>query len=120
MIVGDKLPGGSPDSWAPNFALSKGRLKPDWIIGWIKDPQSLLPGTKMPNYFDADAFDASGPDDLLGGDEHEQIRVLRNYLMTISAAPGKKEESKPLVLPTTTPPSAEVSQQSTVPVEAAK
>jgi mono/diheme cytochrome c family protein len=118
-IVGDKLPGGSPDSWAPNFALSKGRLKPDWIIGWIKDPQGLLPGTKMPNYFDANAFDASGPDDILGGDEHEQIRVLRNYLMTLSEIPGKKEENKPLGLPTA-PPAAEVSHQPTLAVGTAK
>ncbi len=62
------------------------------------DPQSLLPGTKMPNYFDPQGFDISGPDDILNGNEHEQIRVLRNYLLTLS-------ENKPSKKPTVeTPP----------------
>jgi mono/diheme cytochrome c family protein len=87
-IVGDKLPEGSPSNWAPNFALAKTRLKPEWIVEWITDPQRLLPGTKMPNYFDPLAFDASGPDDVLNGNEHEQIRVLRNFLLTLSVPPS--------------------------------
>ncbi len=82
-IAGDVFPGGSPDNWAPNFALGSERLKPDWIIDWIMDPQSLLPGTKMPTYFVEEFFEYSGPDDILNGDEHEQIRVLRDYLLTI-------------------------------------
>ncbi len=83
-IVGDQLPGGSPDRWAPNFALAKKRLKPEWIVEWLKNPQELLPGTKMPTYFDPDAFEDSGPPDILDGDENEQIRVLRDYLLTLS------------------------------------
>ncbi len=96
-IVGDKMPGGSPDSWAPNFALSKERLKPEWIIEWMMNPADLLPGTKMPTYFDPDNFDVSGPDDLLNGDEHEQIRVLRDYLMSLSENPetSPQNESTP-------------------------
>jgi cbb3-type cytochrome oxidase cytochrome c subunit len=82
-IAGDVFPGGSPDNWAPNFALAKDRLKPDWIIDWIMDPQSLMPGTKMPTYFDEEYFEYAGPDDILDGDEHEQIRVLRDYILTI-------------------------------------
>ncbi len=83
-IVGNQMPGGSPDSWAPNFALAKRRLKPKWIIEWLHNPQDLLPGTKMPTYFDPQNFDTSGPEDLLNGDENEQIRALRDYLLTIS------------------------------------
>jgi len=101
-IVGEKFPGGSPDSWAPNFALSKNRLKPDWITQWIIDPQGLLPGTKMPNYFDPQGFEFSGPDDILDGDEHEQIRVLRNYLLTLS------EDAQPKKTTVKTPPNIPV------------
>lgn len=92
-IVGNRLPGGSPENWAPNFALAGERLKPEWILEWITDPQSILPGTKMPNYFDAQNFDASGPDDILDGNEHEQIRVLRNYLLTLSGS-GEQSENQ--------------------------
>ncbi|MEE9190591.1 MAG: cytochrome c, partial [Candidatus Neomarinimicrobiota bacterium] len=82
-LVGDKLPGGSVESWAPNFALSRDRLKPDWIIDWIVNPQDLLPGTKMPTFFDPEYFDLSGPDDILDGDEFKQINALRDYILTI-------------------------------------
>jgi len=96
-IVGDKLPGGTADNWAPNFALARTRLKPQWIIEWLMNPADLLPGTKMPTYFDPEAFDVSGPDDILNGDEHEQIRVLRNYLLTLadSSSEAKKKASAP-------------------------
>lgn len=83
-IVGDKMPSGSPDSWAPNFALAKSRLKPEWIIEWLKNPSALLPGTKMPAYFDPANFDKSGPEDIMGGEENEQIRILRNYLLRLA------------------------------------
>ena len=90
-IVGDKMPNGGQDSWAPNFALAKERLKPNWISQWLKNPQDLLPGTKMPTYFDPQNFDSSGPEDIADGNELEQIRLLRNYLMTLS---GTHQESK--------------------------
>ncbi len=83
-IVGNQMPGGSADSWAPNFAISKKRLKPEWIIKWMTNPQDLLPGTKMPTYFDPKSFDAAGPEDVLNGDERAQIRALRDYIMTLS------------------------------------
>lgn len=90
-IVGDKMPAGSPDSWAPNFTLAEKRLKPEWVLLWLKNPQAMLPGTKMPTFFDPNSFSESGPADILNGDEEEQIRVLRNYLMTISGHPKKTE-----------------------------
>ncbi|MBP6344037.1 MAG: c-type cytochrome [Candidatus Omnitrophica bacterium] len=83
-IVGGTMPGGSPDSWAPDFAIAKTRLKPEWIVKWLTDPQALLPGSKMPTYFDPKSFDNAGPEDVLKGDERAQIRALRDYLMTIS------------------------------------
>lgn len=90
-IVGDQMPGGSPDSWAPDFAISKTRLKAEWIIQWLVNPQDLLPGTKMPTYFDPKSFENSGPEDVLKGDEHSQIKALRDYLMTISNGPAAKD-----------------------------
>ncbi len=85
-IVGDKMPAGSPDSWAPDFAISKSRLKPQWIIEWIKNPQALSPGTKMPTFFDPNNFETSGPEDVLQGDENRQIKVLRDYILTLAGS----------------------------------
>ncbi|MDP2654208.1 MAG: c-type cytochrome [Candidatus Omnitrophota bacterium] len=104
-IVGDSLPAGSPDSWAPDFALAKTRLKPEWLLEWLKNPQKFLPGTKMPTYFDPSSFDQSGPEDILGGDENLQIKALRDYLYNISdhpqpkPAPAKAEPPKPAEAP---------------------
>jgi mono/diheme cytochrome c family protein len=109
-IVGKQMPGGTPDRWAPDFGLAKDRLKPDWIIKWLTNPAALLPGTKMPTYFDPKAFDESGPPDIFDGDEHKQIKMLRNYLMTISEHPPTKPApaaASTSETPAATPASAE-------------
>ncbi len=97
-VVGNKLPTGSQDSWAPDLALAKTRLQPEWMIEWIKNPPALVPGTKMPTFFDPSNFNESGPPDVLNGDENEQIRVLRNFLMHLSDAPA--EHPAPVSTPT--------------------
>jgi cytochrome c551/c552 len=34
---------------APNFLLTQSRLNPGWVERWIVDPQTIMPGTSMPN-----------------------------------------------------------------------
>ncbi|MGH7858416.1 MAG: c-type cytochrome, partial [Candidatus Binatia bacterium] len=87
---GDRKPEGPPEGWAPDLGMAHERLNPEWIIQWIKDPQALMPGTKMP------AFYPGGPDDVFGGDEDRQIRALRDYLMTLGrpeATVARKESA---------------------------
>ncbi len=110
-IVGDKMPLGSADSWAPNFALSKKRLKPKWVFDWLKNPQDLLPGTKMPTYFDPKYFDTAGPEDILGGDETRQIKALRDYILTISTHPPVQNQT---IKSEVTPAPADSSEKGTV------
>lgn len=82
---GDSAPEGPEEEWAPDLRLAGRRLRPEWIVRWLMDPQRILPGTKMPSFFaDAD----SGPNDILDGDEERQILVLRDYLLVIGAAPA--------------------------------
>ena len=81
-IQGETMPEGEPDSWAPDLALAHQRLKPDWIVDWIHDPQALLPGTKMPSFY-ADPDNPDGPEDILDGDDDAQIRALRDYVIAI-------------------------------------
>ena len=35
-------------TWAPNLVLTKERLRPEWLKEWFENPQSIMPGTKMP------------------------------------------------------------------------
>jgi mono/diheme cytochrome c family protein len=94
-IQGDQLPPGTPDRWAPNLAMAERRLKPDWIAAWLRDPQAVSPGTKMPTYFDPNAFDESGPPNVLSGDENAQILALRDYVLAI----GLLQSSPPIYEP---------------------
>jgi mono/diheme cytochrome c family protein len=79
-VLGDKTPGGKPQEWAPDLIKAATRLNPDWIIRWIQDPPKYQPGTRMPVFFpDKD----SGPEDILEGDEQQQIAALRGYIMSL-------------------------------------
>jgi len=72
---GDRKPEGPAEGWAPDLALARGRLNPNWIIKWLQDPQKVQPGTKMPSFF------PGGPDNILGGKDEKQIEALRDYIM---------------------------------------
>src|SRR5574341_2158719 len=84
-LGGDREPERFAEERAPDLRLAGQRLRPDWIVRWLMDPQRLLPGTKMPSYF-ADA--ESGPGDILDGDEMWQILAIRDYLLGIATAPA--------------------------------
>ncbi|MFP6626935.1 MAG: hypothetical protein VCA74_07780 [Deltaproteobacteria bacterium] len=73
------------DIIAPNLILSKDRLRPEWIVKWLVDPQSLQPGTKMPNYFSFNEDDDWNPI-YSDTDAHMQYKIvlaLRDYLMIL-------------------------------------
>ena len=80
---------------APDLKMSKDRLRPDWILDWLKDPQAVQEGTMMPGFFP----DGQSPlPDILNGDATEQIRAIRDYLMVFNpdekpaaAAAGAKD-----------------------------
>jgi mono/diheme cytochrome c family protein/predicted nucleic acid-binding Zn-ribbon protein len=74
---GDKKPEGPVDGWAPDLTLARQRLNPNWVLKWLKDPQKVQPGTKMPSFY------PGGPDNILGGKEDLQIEALRDYLVTL-------------------------------------
>ncbi len=74
---GEKKPEGPPEGWAPDLALARRRLRPEWMVKWITDPQKVQPGTKMPNFY------PGGPDDILGGDEKRQIQALVEFILSL-------------------------------------
>ena len=43
--------GGSTGDLAPSLLLAHDRLRYDWVPLWIKNPQSWIPGTRMPSNF---------------------------------------------------------------------
>jgi hypothetical protein len=81
-VRGAETPEGPQEQWAPNLAYAHERLNPHWILEWIKDPQALMPGTKMP------AFYPGGPEDVFEGDEAKQIQAMRDYIMSLGVHGG--------------------------------
>jgi cytochrome c2 len=98
-VVGQMRPGQDPGSAAPNLLLAKERLRPDWIPLWLKNPQALMDGTRMPSFWDfSDEAHPTSPSKALGGDARQQIDALRDYLMTLepkNAAPAKTASAAP-------------------------
>ena len=76
---------------APNLTLAKTRLKPQWIVDWLKDPQALQAGTMMPGFFPGGQSPAP---DMLGGDAAKQIEAIRNYLMQYNPEAEKPAAKK--------------------------
>lgn len=76
---------------APNFRVAIQRLQADYIKRWLRKPQSLMPGTKMPNHWGPDgtlsAFAAfpepmrSEKEALYGTTATEQMDLIVNFLM---------------------------------------
>lgn len=70
---------------APNLSLARSRLRPNWIEKWLRDPQALQPGTRMPQYFP----EMKSPDkETLGGDAAQQIKALRYHMLSLAAKGG--------------------------------
>ncbi len=66
---------------APDLVLTKDRLKPAWVVEWLKDPQVLQPGTMMPTFFSEGTTPFT---DVLDGDAMKQIHAIAAYLMAFT------------------------------------
>jgi mono/diheme cytochrome c family protein len=68
---------------APNLKLTRARLQHTWTPRWLADPQSIMPGANMPNFFDMEskstALDTDGT--LLDGDLELGMRAITDYLI---------------------------------------
>ena len=71
---------------APSFRLTGERLREEWLVDWMMDPQSITPGTQMPQFWPRDdAGNLITPlPDVLGGDAEAQMRAVASYLMRYS------------------------------------
>ena len=82
-VVGGQSPEGKTAAdLAPDLTMASSRLRADWIVKWLDDPQKLLPGTRMPDFFPEAAIPT-----ILNGDSEQQRIALRNYLYSIGKGP---------------------------------
>jgi mono/diheme cytochrome c family protein len=75
---------------APDLEMARERLKSNWVVEWLKDPQVLQPGTMMPTFFS----EGQTPfNDVLGGDAVKQIQAIRDYLWVFTPEEAEKVKS---------------------------
>ena len=72
---------------APDLRMASDRLNPDWVLDWLKNPATILPGTRMPQFW-PDAPKSPFPD--LGGDAFAQMRAIRDHIFTFKGGPSPK------------------------------
>jgi mono/diheme cytochrome c family protein len=73
---GSVLPESEPTQWGPDLNMARTRLRPEWVPAWLKNPQAIQPGTRMPNFFyDEDTPLTENPD--------QDMLDLRNYLWSL-------------------------------------
>ena len=91
-FYGNEFPKQGVQTWAPNLALTKERLRPEWVVRWLDNPGSIMPGTKMPAPYIPDsttllldnALSTWGQDILnLNGDREALLESMRDYIYTI-------------------------------------
>ena len=68
---------------APSFRLAGERLTHDWIVDWLLDPQSVTPGTQMPQFWPTDQEGnlLTALPGILDGDPMAQMRAVASYIM---------------------------------------
>jgi cytochrome c2 len=71
-------PAAEPIAWAPDLALSHERLREEWVLDWLRDPQAVYPGTSMPANFASETpqYQAIYPD----SDNADQLRLVLEWL----------------------------------------
>jgi mono/diheme cytochrome c family protein len=78
--------GKAPEDLAPNLLLASQRLRPEWVLRWLSDPQKIVPGTRMPTFFP----EGQSPfPQILGGNSPAQIQAVRDHLF-INVAGGRR------------------------------
>jgi cbb3-type cytochrome oxidase cytochrome c subunit len=66
---------------APNLHYAKGRLRTEWMEAWLGNPQSFLPYTSMPAFWDDGSGNLiSAVDGVLDNDPKRQIRAIRKWV----------------------------------------
>ena len=73
--------GGEGAEEAINFDLVRRRVRRPWFDWFLRDPQRILPGTKMPQFVDEDGYTALY--DVFDGEATRQFEAIWHYLGTI-------------------------------------
>ena len=69
---------------APDLRMAPDRLQPDWIVEWLKNPASIVPGTRMPGFWPEYP---KSPYPHAGANGEAQINAIVGYLQGFRGGP---------------------------------
>jgi mono/diheme cytochrome c family protein len=78
-ILGSKSPA-DLSSAAPDLLQVHKRLKPDWVVLWLTNPNAIMPDTRMPGFW---VDNANPAPEFFHGDPARQREALRDYLFML-------------------------------------
>lgn len=99
-FYGTTYPKQGAQTWAPNLAMTKDRLRYDWVVEWLRDPQKIMPGTLMPAPYlpTEDVLSTDDAEEIWGkslinlkGDHDTMLKGLADKIYNIK---GKSDISK--------------------------
>jgi cbb3-type cytochrome oxidase cytochrome c subunit len=67
---------------APDLAMAPERLRPGWVLDWLRDPQQIMPDTRMPSFFYSEG-------QAMFDDADHQIAAVQSYIMTLRGGASK-------------------------------
>lgn len=88
-VLGAIRPEQDRASLAPDLRMAHERLKPDWVIDWMRNPTRIQPGTRMPQFWPEPPYPKSSYPQL-GADAEQQMRAVRDYLYTLRGGPSPR------------------------------
>jgi len=74
-MLGSQMPA-DLNSAAPDLLKVKSRLKPDWVVQWLNNPEALMPGTRMPGFW----TESNPAPKYFHADSLKQRTALRDFL----------------------------------------
>lgn len=77
----DPALGGEGSEETINFDLVRRRLRRGYFDRFLRDPQRILPGSKMPQFVDEDGYTALY--DIMGGEAKRQFEAIWHFLGTL-------------------------------------
>ena len=83
---------------APDLRMAPERLNPDWILAWLRNPATILPGTRMPSFwpdhpksmYTKQVKGFEWMSDAFSGDAEAQIHAIRDHVLTFRGGPSPK------------------------------
>ncbi len=96
-------PGEAAEGAAPHFKNIKARLKGDWVVKWMKNPNAIMPNTRMPGLWPLENDEDPHSKRLaipgyFNDDADRQIEAVRDYLFQYGGEPTLPPPAK-TVLP---------------------